>query len=106
MRLIKETHINFIAQRRWAMVLSLSLVVIGLASVAIHKGFNTSIDFAGGTLVEVRFDPPVPLEEVRAVVERAGFDGAEVTNFGGEEEVLIKVKAIGEAAEARRCLAN
>jgi preprotein translocase subunit SecF len=82
------------------MILSLALIVIGLASVAIHKGFNTSIDFAGGTLVEVRFDPPVPLEEVRAVVGRAGFDGAEVTNFGGPEEVLIKVKAIGEAAEA------
>jgi len=104
MRLIKETHINFIAQRRWTMILSAALIVIGLASVAVHKGFNTSIDFAGGTLVEVRFDPPVPLDEVRAVVERAGFEGAEVTHFGGEEEVLIKVKAIGEAAEASEAI--
>ena len=85
MRLIKETHINFIAQRRWTMILSAALIVIGLASVAVHKGFNTSIDFAGGTLVEVRFDPPVPLDEVRTVVERAGFEGAEVTHFGGED---------------------
>ncbi len=82
------------------MIFSLALIVVGLVSVAIHKGFNTSIDFAGGTLVEVRFEPAVPLEEVRAVVERAGFSGAEVTNFGSEEEILIKVKAIGEAAEA------
>jgi preprotein translocase subunit SecF len=104
MRLIKETHINFIAQRRWTMILSAALIVIGLASVAVHKGFNTSIDFAGGTLVEVRFDPPVPLDEVRAVVKRAGFEGAEVTHFGGEEEVLIKVKAIGEAAEASEAI--
>ena len=100
MRLIKETHINFIAVRRRTMILSLALIVVGLVSVAIHKGFNTGIDFAGGTLVEVRFEPAVPLEEVRAVVERAGFSGAEVTNFGSEEEILIKVKSIGEAAEA------
>jgi preprotein translocase SecF subunit len=82
------------------MILSLALIVVGLVSVAIHKGFNTSIDFAGGTLVEVRFEPAVPLEEVRSVVERAGFSGAEVTHFGAEEEILIKVKAIGDAAEA------
>jgi preprotein translocase subunit SecF len=100
MRLIKETHVDFIGVRRRTMILSLALIVVGLGSVAIHKGFNTGIDFAGGTLVEVRFEPAVPLEEVRAVVENAGFSGAEVTNFGSEEEILIKVKAIGDAAEA------
>ncbi|MCK4773944.1 MAG: protein translocase subunit SecF [Candidatus Krumholzibacteria bacterium] len=100
MRLIKETHIDFISVRRRTMNLSLALIVVGFVSVAIHKGFNMGIDFAGGTLVEVRFEPAVPLEEVRAVVESAGFSGAEVTHFGDEKEVLIKVKAIGAAAEA------
>jgi len=82
------------------MIFSLVLILAGAVSVAIHKGFNTSIDFAGGTLVEVRVSPPVPLEEVRALVEQSGYEGAEVTNFGSDEEVLIKVKAIGEAARA------
>jgi preprotein translocase subunit SecF len=53
-------------------------------------------------LVEVQFDPPVALPEVRGVIESAGFEGAEITNFGAENEVLIKIKAIGEAAEAAR----
>jgi preprotein translocase subunit SecF len=80
------------------------LILAGLVSVAIHRGFNTSIDFAGGTLVEVQFGEPIPLQEVRAIVEDAGFAGAEITNFGGEREVLIKIKSIGEAAEAARAI--
>jgi preprotein translocase subunit SecF len=83
-------------------VFSLILIGTALASVAVHRGFNTSIDFAGGTLVEVRFDPPVALQEIREVIAAAGFSSAEVTHFGAEEEVLIKVKSIGDAAEASR----
>ncbi|MDH3214825.1 MAG: protein translocase subunit SecF [Candidatus Krumholzibacteria bacterium] len=100
MRLIKSTHINFIAFRRKSILLSGILILVGLVSVAVHKGFNTSIDFAGGTLVEVRFDQAVPLQQVRDVIDAVGFEGAEVTHFGADEEILIKVKRIGEAAEA------
>lgn len=100
MQFLKGTHVNFIGLRRRSVMLSLALLLVGAVSVAIHQGFNTSIDFAGGTLVEVKFDPVVPLQEIRDVVEAAGFEGAEVTHFGGEEEVLIKVKAVGDAAEA------
>jgi preprotein translocase subunit SecF len=100
MQFLKSTHANFIGLRRKSMVFSLILILVGAGSVVVHRGLNTSIDFAGGTLVEVRFEPPVPLQEVRDVVDAAGFEGAEVTNFGSEEEILIKVKSIGEAAEA------
>jgi len=86
------------------MIVSLLLIVAGAVSVGIHKGFNTSIDFAGGTLVEVRLDPPASLEEIRGIVDQAGYAGAEVTHFGSEEEILIKVKAIGEAAEASEAI--
>ena len=100
MRLIKETHINFIKARRRTVILSVALILGGLVSILFHNGFNTSIDFAGGTLVEVRLDPPIGLDAIRTIVDAAGYPGAEVTTFGGPEEVLIKVKAIGEAAEA------
>jgi preprotein translocase SecF subunit len=100
MRLIKETHIDFFTARRKLILGSAIVILVGAVSVAIHGGFNTSIDFAGGTLVEVRFDPAVPLQDVRNVVEEAGFAGAEVTNFGGGEEVLIKVKEVGDTTAA------
>ena len=101
----KNAHYDFMSKRRLVMLISVVPIVIGVASIALHGGFNTSIDFAGGTLVEVGFEEPVPINEVRAVVERAGFAGAEVTNFGGsQKEVLIQVKHIGDAAGTARKL--
>ena len=82
------------------MLFSTILIVGGLVSVALHRGFNSSIDFAGGTLVEVQFEEPVPLQQVRDVIDAGGFEGAEVINFGGPDEVLIKVKSIGKASQA------
>ena len=106
MQFFRHPRINFIGARRRAAIFSLILIGAGFVSVAVHRGFNTSIDFAGGTLVEVRFDPPVELTEVRQVLADEGFSGAEVTHFGSEEEILIKIKAIGDPAEASARIGN
>jgi preprotein translocase subunit SecF len=100
MQFLKSTNIHFVAARRKAMMLSAIVLILGLVSVAIHRGLNTGIDFAGGAIVEIQAEPPVSLQEVRDIVEAAGFSGAEVTHFGSENEILIKVKSIGEAAKA------
>lgn len=99
MQFFRTPNIDFIGLRHKAMIISAILLVIGLGSVALHKGFRTSIDFAGGSLVEIRLEHPIPLQEVRALISDAGFSGAEVTNFGALNEYLIKVKAVGNAVE-------
>jgi preprotein translocase subunit SecF len=96
MRFFKKPSVNFIGVRRRAATISAIVIIAGGVSVGIHSGFNTSIDFAGGTLVEVRFEEPVEIGGVRSVVEAAGFSGAEVTHFGSRNEVLIKAKSIGD----------
>lgn len=98
MQFFRTPNINFVGARRKAMLLSLVLLLIGVGSLIVHGGFDTSIDFAGGALVEIRLEHPIPLQEIRGVVESAGFSGTEVTHFGAENEVLIKVKAVGQAA--------
>ncbi len=103
MRWFKNARYDFMSKRRLVMLVSIIPILIGLVSIALHGGFNISIDFAGGTLVEVGFADPVPVQTVREVVEGAGFTGAEITNFGGSQsEVLIQVKHIGDAAETAR----
>lgn len=99
MQFFKNPNINFIGRYRRVAVVSIVLILIGLVSVGIHKGFNLSIDFAGGTLVEVRFADPVLLPPIRDAIAAAGYTGAEVTHFGSDQEVLIKVKAIGDPEE-------
>lgn len=100
MQFFKTPNINFIGARKQAIFISCGLIVVGLIFILLHGGFNQSIDFTGGSLVEIRLDQPVALQDVRDIVEQAGFSGAEVTTFGAPEEILIKVKRIGEAAEA------
>jgi preprotein translocase SecF subunit len=73
------------------------VILVGLLSIAVQKGLRMSIDFAGGALVEVRTESPVPLEDVRGIVSKAGFEGAEITSFGGATDYLIKVKSVAEA---------
>ena len=99
MQFFQTPHINFIGNRRKAMIVSSILLLIGMGSVAVHKGFRMSIDFVGGALVEVQLTEPVPLQVIRDVMADAGYEGAEVTNFGAPNEYLIKVKAVGHASE-------
>jgi preprotein translocase subunit SecF len=66
--------------------------------MVVHRGLKTSIDFAGGALVEIRLEQPIPLQDLRTFMSESGFDGAEVTHFGAENEYLIKIKAVGDAA--------
>jgi preprotein translocase subunit SecF len=103
MRWFKDAHYDFMSKRRLVVLISIVPILVGLVSIIWHKGLNTSIDFAGGTLVEVGFRDAVPIHEVRAVMERSGFPGAEVTNFGGsDKEILIQVKRAGDAAGTAR----
>ena len=57
------------------------------------KGFNYGIDFAGGTLVQVKYEGKAPLNKVREAVKSSKvFEGASVNYFGSEDEVVIKVR--------------
>jgi preprotein translocase subunit SecF len=82
--------INFMGQRRLAIVVSAVLLLISIASLAINQ-LNWGLDFTGGTLVEVYYSDSAPLEEVRGTLSAGGFDGALVTSFGSDRDVLIRL---------------
>ena len=83
-------QINFMAHRRIAMFLSLVLVVASLVGLYV-KGLNFGIDFTGGTIVEVSYDSPADIDEIRENLRTSGFEDAIVQNFGSAEEVLIRL---------------
>ncbi len=72
----------------------LSVVVLILAlGLILTKGFNYGIDFAGGTLIQVKYEGTAPIDEVRETIGKdASYEGATVTFFGGEDEIVIKTK--------------
>ncbi len=100
MKFFGETHIPFSAFRYKAFILSAVVIVAGLVSLAIKGGPDLSIDFEGGTLIQVRFDEPVPIGDLRGTVEDAGYDGGEIQEFGASNEYLITIEKISEGGQA------
>jgi preprotein translocase subunit SecF len=100
MQFFGETHLNFIGTRRTAFIVSVVLIIAGLVSLAIKGGPDLSIDFVGGTLVQVRFDQPVEIGRLRAVVDAAGYGGGQIQVFGDPNEYLIKVEKVDESGIA------
>ncbi len=73
-------------------VLSVAVLIIALGLI-IGKGFNYGIDFAGGTLIQVQYEGKAPIEKVRKAIDSdTSYEGATVTFFGGEDEVVIRTK--------------
>jgi len=85
-----DSHYDFMAKRRLAMIFSLTLIAIALVSLA-TRWLNLGIDFTGGTLVEVGYDQPVELGHVRDVLAADGFSDAMVQHFGTSRDVLLRL---------------
>ena len=83
-------NIPFMSYRRLATVGSLVLLVLSIGSLS-FKGLNLGLDFSGGTLIEVSYEEPADLVEIRDLMANNGFDDFQVVNFGSNSDVLIKV---------------
>ena len=65
MRIIKETNINFMGQRKLSAILSAFIILAGVISLVINGGPKLSIDFKGGTLVSVQYTEPIDVTAIR-----------------------------------------
>ena len=86
MRILKhKTNIDFIGKRRPALFISSVLNLAILVGIAIF-GFNFGVDFAGGTVVELKFNHPIRADEVRARALAAGLHDVSVQGIGSSSE--------------------
>jgi len=92
MELIKNPNFEFIAHRKKALVVSLIVIGIGIVSLIIHGGPRYSIDFTGGAAITFKFNNNVPVEDAREAVSRAGMTSYEVTHFGDERHIYIRLQ--------------
>ncbi len=92
----KKTAIDFIGLRNKAFVLSAVLVGLGLLGfimVATGKA-NLSVDFTGGTSVQIRFDQPVAIGDLRNALTTGGIADAEIQQVTGKNDFFIKTKLL------------
>ena len=85
--------IALMAKAKYFATLSLILVLSSWA-IIFFKGFNYGIDFAGGTLIQVKYDKKAPLKEIRAKLSKTKkYKDASVTNFGSDKEIVIRTQS-------------
>jgi preprotein translocase subunit SecF len=94
MEIIKSaTKIDFMGKRTAAFIISTILIIAGIVSLIVHGGPNYGIDFAGGTVIQVRFSQPVSPGEIRESLKDAALGGT-IQRFGAEGvgEYLIRMQ--------------
>ncbi|MFK5936881.1 MAG: protein translocase subunit SecF [Sulfurimonas sp.] len=83
---------NFMGKSKAAMILSIILVLASYA-ILMTKGLNYGVDFAGGTIVQVKYDKDAPIKAMREKLKgNKLFDNASITEFGSPDEVVIRMK--------------
>jgi preprotein translocase subunit SecF len=91
MELIKAgTNFAFIGKMKIAFGISLALIVISIASIVWHGGLNYGIDFAGGTIVQIKFQQEPAPEKIRAAFKPIGLEGSIIQQYG-ENEVVVRI---------------
>ncbi|MBN2284242.1 MAG: protein translocase subunit SecF [Deltaproteobacteria bacterium] len=93
MELIKPgTTINFVGVIKVAFLASLAAIIISIASLVLHGGPNLGIDFAGGTMVQVKFKDKVTVDEIRKALATVELGKSVIQQFGyaADREFLIK----------------
>ncbi len=98
-QLIKNANINFIGRRKIFITISLILIGIGIVSLILHGGPRFGIDFEGGTLLQVKFQQPVEVSQIRSALATEGYSEAVIQSYGSNNEYIIRVK-VPATAEA------
>ena len=94
LELIKNTNIDFLGKRKFAFIFSGLLSLIGIFTIiqVANGRANLGIDFAGGTAIQLKFEKPLNLHEVRKALEDGGLKDFDLQDFPAVNKVLIRAK--------------
>jgi len=94
---------------RHALILNAVSIITFVAAVffLFHRGLHLSVEFTGGTVMEVNYSQPPDLESVRKAVAGLGFQDVQVQNFGTARDVMIRLpaqKGVSSAQQSERVM--
>ncbi len=87
-------NIDFVGKRKIGYIISLAMILASIVTLAVNRGPNYGIDFVGGTIIQVRFEAPVGINDVRTGLDAAGLAGVSLQMYGAEEqrEYLVRTQ--------------
>ena len=90
MEIIKPgTNLDFVGKMKYAIIFSVALIVLSLGAIAFQGGLNLGIDFAGGSIIQIKFAKPITADQIRAALTSTNLESSIIQQFG-ENEFLIR----------------
>ncbi|HEU4523848.1 MAG TPA: protein translocase subunit SecF, partial [Gemmatimonadales bacterium] len=99
MRLFANANYDFLRQRRTAVGISIGFILVGLLVLMI-RGVNYSVEFTGGTLVQVQTTKPTDVAGLRNALQARGIENAEIQTFGSDREIAVRARVAREGSDA------
>lgn len=105
--IIKDTTIDFLKYRKIGYTISILLILLSIASIAV-KGFNYGIDFSGGVLIDVKSkNGPVDVDKVRNELSTLKLDELTLQSVGQDNtQLMIRAQADNANEESQRIAVN
>jgi preprotein translocase subunit SecF len=94
MELFRQTNIDFLKYKWWAIGASWALIALGLFAVFIQKGLKFGIDFSGGTAIAIRLADRPDIDKMRGILDGAGLGEIGIQRYEEPEKnsVLVRVQ--------------
>jgi len=105
LRILHDTNYDFIRWWKVMAAITVAFILLGLGSLAI-KAPNYSIEFTGGTLMELEFAKPPDVGDLRSTLDQAGIRGAEIQQFGTNTEFTVRVQNAAAVASQSKGAEN
>jgi len=102
LRILHDTKYDFIRWWRMAAGLTVAFIAIGLIALAFERGFNYSVDFTGGTVMQLTFTQPPDVAKLRGALDAGGARGAELQQFGSATDYLVRMQGDTSTTGAER----
>ena len=96
MQFFKDAKYDIVSKRKIGYTVSSVFILASIISLIIHGGPKYNIDFTGGTLLHLKFEKGVPVEDLRAELKELGYGDAEIKHFGADNEVSIRLGITSE----------
>jgi len=101
MEFFRQTNIDFLKYKWWAIGASWALILVGLFTIFVQKGLKFGIDFSGGTAIAIRLSSRPDIDKMRTILDGAKLGEIGIQRYEEPEknEVLIRVQQ--QAKEGR-----
>lgn len=97
MELIKPgISIDFVGKMKYAVIFSAILIIIGIGSVIFHGGLNPGIDFAGGSIIQVKFSKNISADQIRTALKSTKLESSIIQQFGVNEFLIRTTESFSD----------